>query len=86
MMILGGLRVLKLTENILILKRSEILKSKKGNSYFCISFTDMTGEVFSNVMITNIDTYDKFQPFNQVKAEIEIKSTLYGIKLQIMSV
>ena len=86
MTVLGGLRVLKLTENILILKRSEIMKSKKGNSYFTISFADVTGEVFSNIMVTNIDTYDKFQPFNQVKAEIEIKSTLYGIKLQIMSV
>ena len=77
---------MKLTENILILKRSEILKSKKGNSYFTISFADVTGEVFSNIMVTNIDTYDKFQPFSQVKAEIEIKNTLYGIKLQIMSV
>ena len=85
-MILGGLKALKLTENILILKRSEILKSKKGNNYFCISFTDMTGEVFSNVMITNLDMYDKFQPFSQVKAEIEIKNTLYGIKLQILTV
>ena len=76
----------KLTENILILKRSDILKSKKGNSYFCISFTDMTGEVFSNVMITNLDVYDKLQPFSQVKAEIEIKNTIYGVKLQIMAV
>ena len=77
---------MKLTETILILKRSEILKSKKGNSYFTISFADVTGEVFSNIMVTNIDTYDKFQPFNQVKAEIEIKNTLYGIKLQILTV
>ena len=77
---------MKITETILILKRSEILKSKKGNSYFTISFADVTGEVFSNIMVTNIDTYDKFQPFSQVKAEIEIKNTLYGIKLQIMSV
>ena len=77
---------MKLTENILILKRSEIMKSKKGNSYFCISFADITGEVFSNVMITNIDTYDNFQPFNQIKVNIEVKNTLYGIKLQIMSV
>ena len=84
-MILGGSRV-KITETILILKRSEILKSKKGNSYFTISFADVTGEVFNNVMITNLDMYDKFQPFNQVKAEIEIKNTLYGVKLQIMSV
>jgi hypothetical protein len=76
----------KITETILILKRSDILKSKKGNSYFTISFADVTGEVFSNVMITNLDMYDKFQPFNQVKAEIEIKNTLYGIKLQIMAV
>jgi hypothetical protein len=76
----------KITETILILKRSDVLKSKKGNSYFTISFADVTGEVFSNVMITNLDMYDKFQPFNQVKAEIEIKNTLYGIKLQIMSV
>ena len=77
---------MKLTENILILKRSDILKSKKGNSYFTISFADVTGEVFSNIMVTNIDTYDKFQPFNQVKAEIEIKNTIYGVKLQIMAV
>lgn len=77
---------MKITETILILKRSDILKSKKGNSYFTISFADITGEVFNNVMITNLDMYDKFQPFNQVKAEIEIKNTLYGIKLQIMSV
>ena len=77
---------MKLTETILILKRSEILKSKKGNSYFTISFADVTGEVFSNIMVNNIDTYDKFQPFNQVKAEIEIKNTIYGVKLQIMSV
>lgn len=77
---------MKLVETILILKRSEILKSKKGNSYFTISFSDYTGEVFSNVMITNLDMYDKFQPFNQVKAEIEIKNTLYGIKLQILTV
>jgi hypothetical protein len=76
----------KLTENILILKRSEILKSKKGTSYFTISFADVTGEVFSNVMITNIDTYDNFQPFNQIKVNIEVKNTLYGIKLQILSV
>ena len=75
---------MKLTENILILKRSEILKSKKGNSYFTISFADCTGEVFSNIMVNNIDTYDKFQPFNQVKAEIEIKNTLYGIKINIL--
>ena len=77
---------MKLTETILILKRSEILKSKKGNSYFTISFADVTGEVFNNVMITNLDMYDKFQPFNQVKAEIEIKNTLYGIKLQVLTV
>ena len=77
---------MKLNENILILKRSEILKSKKGNSYFTISFADVTGEVFNNVMITNIDTYDNFQPFNQIKVNIEVKNTLYGIKLQIMSV
>ena len=77
---------MKLTENILILKRSDILKSKKGNSYFTISFADVTGEVFNNVMITNLDMYDKFQPFNQVKAEIEIKNTLYGIKLQVLTV
>ena len=77
---------MKITETILILKRSEILKSKKGNSYFTINFSDITGEVFNSVMVTNIDMYDKFQPFNQVKAEIEIKNTLYGIKLQIMSV
>ena len=77
---------MKLSENILILKRSEILKSKKGNSYFTISFADVTGEVFSNVMITNIDTYDQFQPFNQIKVNIEVKNTLYGIKLQIMAV
>ena len=77
---------MKITETILILKRSEIMKSKKGNSYFTISFADITGEVFSNVMITNLDMYDKFQPFSQVKAEIEIKNTIYGIKLQIMSV
>ena len=77
---------MKLTQDILILKRSEILKSKKGNSYFTISFADVTGEVFNNVMITNLDMYDKFQPFNQVKAEIEIKNTLYGIKLQILTV
>ena len=77
---------MKITETILILKRSEILKSKKGNSYFTISFADVTGEVFNNVMITNLDMYDKFQPFNQVKAEIEIKNTLYGIKLQILTV
>ena len=77
---------MKLTETILILKRSDVMKSKKGNSYFCISFADVTGEVFNNVMITNLDMYDKFQPFNQVKAEIEIKNTIYGIKLQIMSV
>ena len=77
---------MKLTENILILKRSEILKSKKGNSYFTISFADVTGEVFNNVMITNIDTYDQFTPFNQIKVNIEVKNTLYGIKLQIMSV
>ena len=77
---------MKITETILILKRSEILKSKKGNSYFTISFADVTGEVFNNVMITNLDMYDKFQPFNQVKAEIEIKNTLYGIKLQVLTV
>ena len=77
---------MKLTQDILILKRSEILKSKKGNSYFTISFADVTGEVFNNVMITNIDTYDQFQPFNQIKVNIEVKNTLYGIKLQIMSV
>ena len=77
---------MKITETILILKRSDILKSKKGNSYFTISFADVTGEVFSNIMVTNIDTYDKFQPFNQVKAEIEIKNTIYGVKLQIMAV
>ena len=77
---------MKLSENILILKRSEILKSKKGNSYFTISFADVTGEVFNNVMITNIDTYDNFQPFNQIKVNIEVKNTLYGIKLQIMTV
>lgn len=77
---------MKLTENILILKRSEILKSKKGNSYFTISFADVTGEVFNNVMITNIDTYDQFQPFNQIKVNIEVKNTLYGIKLQILTV
>ena len=77
---------MKLTENILILKRSEILKSKKGNSYFTISFADVTGEVFNNVMITNIDTYDQFTPFNQIKVNIEIKNTIYGIKLQIMAV
>ena len=77
---------MKLTENILILKRSDILKSKKGNSYFTISFADVTGEVFNNVMITNIDTYDQFTPFNQIKVNIEVKNTLYGIKLQIMSV
>jgi hypothetical protein len=77
---------MRLNETILILKRSDILKSKKGNSYFTISFADVTGEVFSNIMVNNIDTYDKFQPFNQVKAEIEIKNTLYGIKLQIMAV
>ena len=77
---------MKLTENILILKRSEILKSKKGNSYFTISFADVTGEVFNNVMITNIDTFDQFQPFNQIKVNIEVKNTLYGIKLQIMAV
>jgi hypothetical protein len=76
----------KLTENILILKRSDILKSKKGNSYFTISFADVTGEVFNNVMITNIDTYDQFLPFNQIKVNIEVKNTLYGIKLQIMAV
>lgn len=77
---------MKLTENILILKRSEILKSKKGNSYFTISFADVTGEVFNNVMIANIDTYDQFTPFNQIKVNIEIKNTIYGIKLQIMAV
>ena len=77
---------MKLTENILILKRSDILKSKKGNSYFTISFADVTGEVFSNIMITNIDTYDQFTPFNQIKVNIEIKNTIYGIKLQIMAV
>lgn len=77
---------MKLTETILILKRSEILKSKKGNSYFTISFADVTGEVFNNVMITNIDTYDQFQPFNQIKVNIEVKNTLYGIKLQILTV
>ena len=77
---------MKLTQDILILKRSDILKSKKGNSYFTISFADVTGEVFSNVMITNIDTYDNFQPFNQIKVNMEIKNTIYGIKLQIMSV
>ena len=77
---------MKLTENILILKRSDILKSKKGNAYFTISFADVTGEVFNGIMVTNIDTYDKLQPFSQVKAEIEIKNTIYGVKLQIMSV
>ena len=77
---------MKLSENILILKRSDILKSKKGNSYFTISFADVTGEVFNNVMITNIDTYDNFQPFNQIKVNIEVKNTLYGIKLQILTV
>ena len=77
---------MKLTQDILILKRSEILKSKKGNSYFTISFADVTGEVFNNVMITNIDTYDQFQPFNQIKVNIEVKNTLYGIKLQILTV
>ena len=77
---------MKLTENILILKRSDILKSKKGNSYFTISFADVTGEVFSNIMVTNIDTYDQFTPFNQIKVNIEVKNTLYGIKLQIMAV
>ena len=77
---------MKITETILILKRSDILKSKKGNSYFCITFADVTGEVFSNVMITNLDMYDKFQPFLQVKAEIEIKNTIYGVKLQILTV
>ena len=77
---------MKLTQDILILKRSEILKSKKGNSYFTISFADVTGEVFNNVMITNIDTYDNFQPFNQIKVNIEVKNTLYGIKLQILTV
>ena len=76
---------MKLSENILILKRSEILKSKKGNSYFTISFADVTGEVFNNVMITNIDTYDQFTPFNQIKVNIEVKNTLYGIKLQILT-
>ena len=77
---------MKLTQDILILKRSEILKSKKGNSYFTISFADVTGEVFNNVMITNIDTFDQFQPFNQIKVNIEVKNTLYGIKLQILTV
>ena len=75
---------MKLVETILILKRSEILKSKKGNSYFTISFADVTGEVFNNVMITNIDTYDQYQPFNQIKVNIEIKNTLYGIKINIL--
>ena len=77
---------MKLTETILILKRSDVMKSKKGNAYFTISFADVTGEVFNNVMITNIDTYDQFTPFNQIKVNIEIKNTIYGIKLQIMAV
>ena len=77
---------MKITETILILKRSEILKSKKGNPYFVIKFSDATGETFDNVMITNIDTYDQFTPFNQIKVNIEVKNTLYGIKLQIMAV
>ena len=77
---------MKITETILILKRSDVLKSKRGNSYFTVSFSDIEGNVFSNVMITNIEMYDKIKPFNQYKAEIEIKNTLYGIKLQIMSV
>ena len=72
--------------DILILKKSEVLTSKKGNNYFTISFSDIEGNVFPNVMITNIEMYDKIKPFNQYKAEIEIKNTLYGIKLQILTV
>ena len=75
---------MKLTENILILKRSEILKSKKGNSYFTINFASVDGEVYQNVLVNNIERYEQFVPFNQVKVEVQIKSTVYGIKINIM--
>ena len=75
---------MKLCENILILKRSEVMKSKRGNSYFCISFASADGEVYQNVLVNNIERYDQFAPFNQIKVDIQIKSTQYGIKINIL--
>ena len=75
---------MNLSEYILILKRSEILKSKKGVAYFTISFASADGEVYQNVLVNNIERYDQFVPFNQVKVEVQIKSTQYGIKINIM--
>lgn len=75
---------MRLSENILILKRSEILKSKRGVAYFTISFASADGEVYQNVLVNNIERYDQFTPFNQIKVDIQIKSTVYGIKINIM--
>ncbi len=75
---------MKLSENILILKRSEILKSKKGIAYFTISFASADGEVYQNVLVNNIERYEHFIPFAQLKVDISIKSTQYGIKINIL--
>ena len=60
------------------------MKSKRGNSYFCTSFASAVGEVYQNVLVNNIERYDQFTPFNQIKVDIQIKSTQYGIKINIM--
>lgn len=75
---------MKITETILILKRSDVMKSKKGNSYFTINFASADGEVYQNVLVNNIERYEQFVPFNQIKVDIQIKSTQFGIKINIL--
>ena len=74
---------MRLKQQILVIKRSEITTSKKGNKYFTVTIADSTGEVF-NVTITDLQKYDQFQPFNQLDVTIEVKNTNYGIKLNIL--
>ncbi len=74
---------MRLKQTILVIKRSEVITSKKGNSYFIITVADTTGEVF-NITITDIQKHDLYVPFNQLDVTIEVKNTNYGIKLNIL--
>lgn len=74
---------MKINEEFLIIKKSDIKEGKNGNKYFMLDIVDLDGSVF-NLMCSDLTRYKDFVPFNKMVLDLELTNGRYGLQLKLL--
>ena len=77
---------MKINKAEVIITKSELKKSSKGEAYLSIDFLDMSSGDGFNVISKNIELMSKVKQMCKYVINLNLTSSKYGLKLDIVSI